>query len=101
MDLSGGEDNDSDDVELDESREEEDKAEESDLEDNPVRSKHYINQHGVKVQDAGIRGKLGGKMLKAKGKKESGRMSNGDAIGRMKLITPIIDDMALRPICIC
>ena len=37
-------------------------------------------------------------MLKAKGKKKDrGGMSNRDAIGRMKLITPIIDDMALRP----
>ena len=41
---------------------------------------------------------MGGKTLKAKGKKkERGGMSNGDAIGRMKLITPIIDDMALHP----
>ena len=38
------------------------------------------------------------KTLKAKAKKkERGGMSNGDAIGRMKLITPVIDDMALRP----
>ena len=41
---------------------------------------------------------MGDKTLKAKGKKkERGGMSNGHAIGRMKLITPIIDDMALRP----
>ena len=37
-------------------------------------------------------------MLKAKGKKkERGRMNNGDAIARMKLITPIIDDRILCP----
>ena len=98
MDLSGGEDYDSDEVELDESEEEEDEAEESDPEDDPVRSRRYINQHGVKVQDAGTGGKLGGKTLKAKAKKkERGGTHNGDAIGRMKLITPVIDDMALRP----
>ena len=37
-------------------------------------------------------------MLKNKGKKkERGRMSNRDAIGRMKLITHVIDDMVLCP----
>ena len=41
---------------------------------------------------------MGGKTLKAKGKKkERGGMSDGDAIWKMKLITPIIDDMALHP----
>ena len=80
MDLSGGEDDDRDDVDLDESEEEEEEAEESDPEDDPVWSKHYINQHGVKVQDAGTGGKLGSKTLKGK-KKERGGMSNGNAIG--------------------
>ena len=39
MDLSGAEDYDSDEVELDESEEEEDEAEESDPGDDPVRSR--------------------------------------------------------------
>ena len=36
-------------------------------------------------------------MVKAKDKKEKGGMSNGDALGKMKIITPVIDEMALRP----
>ena len=41
---------------------------------------------------------MGSKTHKTKGKKkERGGISNGDAIERMKLIIPIINNMALRP----
>ena len=49
------------------------------------------------MRNAGTRGKLGGKVVKAKGKKKKGGMSNGDALGKMKIITPVIDEMTLRP----
>ena len=44
---------------FDNSEDEEKEAEELDPDDNPVRSKCYINRHGVKVQNAGTGGKLG------------------------------------------
>ena len=36
-------------------------------------------------------------MVKAKGKKKKGGMSDRDTLGKMKTITPVIDEMALRP----
>ena len=36
-------------------------------------------------------------MIKAKGNEKKGGMSNGDALGKMKIIMPVIDEMALHP----
>ena len=36
-------------------------------------------------------------MVKAKGKKKKGGMSNGDALGKMKIFMLVINEMALRP----
>ena len=65
-------------------------------EDDTVCSKCYSNWHGVKVHNSGTGGKLGGKVVKAKGKKKKCGMSNRNALGKMKIIVPVIDEMDLR-----
>ena len=45
----------------------------------------------------GAGGELGGEVIKSKGKNKKGGMSKGDALGKIKIIMPVIDEMALHP----